>query len=96
MVPSWSISATVASRVISEGPERMARAIFTAFSKSSSERGDAVCCGSAIAAWQANTESVPGIVGAMYTTWEDKYGAMDKWAAAAWDGKFQNPNPKSQ
>jgi hypothetical protein len=52
--------------------------------------------GSAIAAWQANTESVPGIVGAMYTTWEDKYGAMDKWAAAAWDGKFQNPNPKSQ
>src|ERR1041385_7462948 len=37
--------------------------------------------GTAIATWLANTEKVPGIVGAMYTTWEDKYGAMDKWAA---------------
>jgi hypothetical protein len=43
--------------------------------------------GSAISAWLANTESVPGIVGAMYTTWEDKYGAIEKWAATAWGKK---------
>jgi len=50
VVPSWSISATVASRVISAGPERIARAIFTAFSRSSSQRGNDICCwGSAIA-----------------------------------------------
>jgi hypothetical protein len=40
--------------------------------------------GKAIAEWLANTRDVPGIVGAMYTTWEDKYGAMDKWARSAW------------
>lgn len=43
--------------------------------------------GSGIAEWIANTKNVPGIVGAMYTTWEDKYGAMDKWAQKAWGGK---------
>ena len=43
--------------------------------------------GSRIAEWIANTKDVPGIVGAMYTTWEDKYGAMDKWAQKAWGGK---------
>jgi len=42
--------------------------------------------GAAIAQWLANTEGVPGIVGAMYTTWEDKYGAMDVWAQKAWGG----------
>ena len=48
--------------------------------------------GSGIARWIANTDgsgrsaSVPGIVGAMYTTWEDKYGAMDAWAQKAWGG----------
>ena len=41
----------------------------------------------AIAEWRRNTESVPGIVGAMYTTWEDKYEAMDVWARKAWGGK---------
>jgi hypothetical protein len=41
--------------------------------------------GSGIALWLGNTESVPGIVGAMYTTWEDKYGAMEKWASKAWE-----------
>lgn len=40
--------------------------------------------GSAIAKWLAATKEVPGIVGAMYTTWEDKYDAMDAWAAKAW------------
>lgn len=43
--------------------------------------------GAAITQWIANTKNVPGIVGAMYTTWEDKYGAMDKWAQKAWGGK---------
>jgi hypothetical protein len=43
--------------------------------------------GSGIAEWQRNTQNVPGIVGAMYTTWEDKYGAMDAWAEKAWGGK---------
>jgi hypothetical protein len=40
--------------------------------------------GSGIADWIANTKSVPGIEGAMYTTWEDKYGAMGPWAKKAW------------
>jgi hypothetical protein len=40
--------------------------------------------GSGIAAWLANTRGVPGIVGAMYTTWEDRYDAMDAWARKAW------------
>lgn len=43
--------------------------------------------GSAIAGWLDNTKGVPGIVGAMYTTWEDKYSAMDTWAGKAWGGK---------
>jgi len=44
--------------------------------------------GSAIAKWLANTKGIPGIVGAMYTTWEDKYEAMDVWAKKAWgEGK---------
>ena len=43
--------------------------------------------GSAIAEWERNTQNVPGIVGEMYTTWEDKYDAMDAWARKAWGGK---------
>jgi hypothetical protein len=42
--------------------------------------------GSRIAKWIDNTRNVPGIVGAMYTTWEDKYDAMDAWAQKAWGG----------
>jgi len=42
--------------------------------------------GDAIAKWEDATKAVPGIVGAMYTTWEDKYGAMDVWAKRAWGG----------
>jgi hypothetical protein len=40
--------------------------------------------GAGITQWKANTKDVPGIVGAMYTTWEDKYDAMDAWARKAW------------
>lgn len=40
--------------------------------------------GAAIRQWIANTKGVPGIVGAMYTTWEDQYDPMDRWAKAAW------------
>jgi hypothetical protein len=40
--------------------------------------------GSQIKQWIQNTKNVPNIVGAMYTTWEDKYGAMGVWAESAW------------
>lgn len=40
--------------------------------------------GAAIARWLSNTQTIPGIVGAMYTTWEDKYAAMEVWAKRAW------------
>ncbi len=42
--------------------------------------------GSAIQEWIDATRKVHGIVGAMYTTWEDKYDAMDAWAQRAWGG----------
>ena len=42
--------------------------------------------GAAIAKWRDNTKGIRGIVGAMYTTWEDKYDAMDAWAREAWGG----------
>jgi hypothetical protein len=42
--------------------------------------------GSGIARWIRNTKGIPGVVGAMYTTWEDKYDAMDVWARKAWGG----------
>lgn len=42
--------------------------------------------GAQIAAWLEATKDIPGIVGAMYTTWEDKYAAMDAWAQKAWGG----------
>jgi hypothetical protein len=45
--------------------------------------------GSAIAKWIANTKGVPGIVGAMYTTWADQYDAMDVWAKKAWGARQQ-------
>ena len=40
--------------------------------------------GTAIAEWEQNTANVPGVVGAMYTTWENKYAAMPAWAKQAW------------
>ena len=42
--------------------------------------------GSAITKWLESTQGIPGIVGAMYTTWEDRYDAMDAWAQKAWGG----------
>lgn len=42
--------------------------------------------GSGIAKWLDVSKGIPGVVGAMYTTWEDKYGAMDVWAQKAWGG----------
>jgi hypothetical protein len=41
--------------------------------------------GDAIKQCMDNTKSVPGITGAMYTTWESKYGAMGPWAQKAWN-----------
>jgi len=40
--------------------------------------------GDAIRQWMDGAKSVPNVVGAMYTTWESKYGAMIPWAAKAW------------
>lgn len=40
--------------------------------------------GAAIKEWLANTRSLPGLVGAMYTTWRDDYDYMKAWAQAAW------------
>lgn len=40
--------------------------------------------GSGIKEWYALTSNVEGITGAMYTTWEDRYGAMSAWAKQAW------------
>ena len=40
--------------------------------------------GAGIAKWEASTKGIPGIVGAMYTTWQDNYGPMDAWAGKAW------------
>lgn len=42
--------------------------------------------GSRIRQWIEKTRDVPGVVGAMYTTWEDKYDAMERWARQAWGG----------
>ncbi len=52
--------------------------------------------GSAIARWLDRTRSIPGIVGAMYTTWQDEYDAMDVWAQKAWGGgAARRPMPPS-
>lgn len=50
--------------------------------------------GAGIAEWVQATKSVKGIVGAMYTTWEDKYDAMDAWAKKAWGDGLPPPTPK--
>jgi hypothetical protein len=42
--------------------------------------------GASIVRWLDATRDVPGIVGAMYTTWADKYDAMGVWAKKAWGG----------
>jgi hypothetical protein len=38
--------------------------------------------GHEIAKWLGNTRDVPGIIGAMYTTWENRYDAMATWPPA--------------
>ncbi len=45
--------------------------------------------GDAIRQWMDGAKSVPGITGAMYTTWESKYGAMAPWARQAWGSTKQ-------
>lgn len=40
--------------------------------------------GSAIEEWLQAGEGLPGIVGAMYTTWRDDYSDMETWAETAW------------
>lgn len=40
--------------------------------------------GSGIAKWIDSAQGIPGVVGAMYTTWNDNYGPMDVWAQKAW------------
>ena len=45
--------------------------------------------GAGIQGWLTSVKGVPGIEGAMYTTWEDRYDAMDVWAQKAWGGKAQ-------
>jgi len=44
--------------------------------------------GSGIQKWIAGAQGLPGVVGAMYTTWNDNYAPMDAWAQKAW-GKPQ-------
>ena len=44
--------------------------------------------GSGITKWIDSAKGLPGVVGAMYTTWADNYGPMDVWAQKAW-GKPQ-------
>jgi len=49
---------------------------------------DADDTGEGIDEWLDRTARVPGIVGAMYTTWQDRYDAMDVWSSRAWGGGF--------
>jgi hypothetical protein len=42
--------------------------------------------GAVISRWQAAGKGLPGITGAMYTTWVPKYEAMEPWAKQAWGG----------
>jgi hypothetical protein len=40
-----------------------------------------------IAGWLKAGEGLPGINGAMHTTWQDNYRDMEDWARAAWGGR---------
>jgi hypothetical protein len=40
--------------------------------------------GAGITKWIDSARGMPGIDGAMYTTWEDRYDSMDRWAQKAW------------
>jgi hypothetical protein len=37
--------------------------------------------------WLEAGDGLPGVTGAMYTTWRDNYHDMEAWAAAAWGAK---------
>ncbi len=40
--------------------------------------------GEGIRRWLAGAVDTPSVVGAMYTTWEDRYDDLEAWAAVAW------------
>ena len=40
--------------------------------------------GDGIQKWAASAQGLPGVAGAMYTTWNDNYAPMDVWAGKAW------------
>jgi hypothetical protein len=42
--------------------------------------------GDGMKAWLKAGDGIPGIVGAMYTTWQPNYDAMDAWAKNVWGG----------
>lgn len=42
--------------------------------------------GAAIAAWLEAAAGIPGIVGAMHTSWQEKFDTMEAWAEKAWGG----------
>lgn len=42
--------------------------------------------GTGIVRWLDSAKGIPGVQGAMYTTWEDRYDPMDVWAQKAWGG----------
>jgi len=40
--------------------------------------------GKAIAEWLKAAEGIPGVIGVMHTSWQEKYGTIEAWAKAAW------------
>jgi hypothetical protein len=40
--------------------------------------------GEGIESWLKAGEGLPGVTGAMYTSWEEKFDAMEAWAEKAW------------
>lgn len=40
-----------------------------------------------ISAWLKTGEKVPGLSGAMYTTWQNNFRDLETFAKAAWGGK---------
>ena len=50
-----------------------------------------------IAEWLAAGKGLPGITGAMYTTWTDDYSDMEAWAKAAWgSAATETPAPQGE
>jgi hypothetical protein len=40
--------------------------------------------GASIESWLKAADGIPGVTGAMYTTWADRFGALETWAQRAW------------